>query len=157
MVERFIKVGVSMQEIKLAKWVLEVDMEQTREFYSKDFEICDCLNCTNFLASTKNLDASVVAVFKSLGIDPMKPGHLSDFSAMDEGMHEYMGSYHFVGKVLEGELCTKENWEASNTVQLKNFTIGFTDDLEFLPDDFPQPVVQLELMPWTQGKINESR
>jgi len=140
-----------MQEIKLAKWVLEVDEEQTREFYSKDFDICSCLNCKNFLESIKNLDASVADAFKSLGINPMKPGHLSDLSAKDEGMHEYIGSYHFVGKVLNGELCTKENWNASNTVQLKNFTIGFSNDLEFVPEDFPFPIVQVEfvaLMPW---------
>ncbi|MGE6489241.1 hypothetical protein [Paenisporosarcina sp. NPDC076898] len=140
-----------MQEIKLAKWVLEVDVEQTREFYSKDFEICGCLNCTNFFESIKNVEPSVADVFENLGIDPLKPGHLSDFRAMEEGKHEYIGSYHFIGKVLNGDLCNKENWNASNTVQLKNFTIGFSNDLDFVPEDFPYPLVQMEfvaLMSW---------
>ena len=141
--------------IKIAKWLLEVDIEQTREFYRKDIEMCTCLNCRNYVKATQTLNASIISIFNSLGIDPAKPGQLSDFPAIEEVMHEYIGSYRFFGKVIDGELCSNENWNDNNTVQIENFTFGFSNEREFLLDDFPQPVVQLEfiaLMPWNLGE-----
>lgn len=137
--------GANMKkQIKIAKWLLEVDIEKTREFYRKDIEMCTCLNCRNYVKATQTLNASM-SIFNSLGIDPAKPGQLSDFPAIEEGMHEYIGSYRIFGKVIDGELCSNENWNDNNTVQIENFTFGFSNGMEFL-QDFPQLVVQLEFV-----------
>lgn len=41
-------------------------------------------------------------------------------------------------------MSTMSSWNDTNTVRIKNFTIGFSYDLEFVPEGFPNPVVQLE-------------
>ncbi|QGQ45764.1 hypothetical protein [Metabacillus sediminilitoris] len=53
--------------------------------------------------------------------------------------------------MLEGELSTSSNWNETNTTQIKNFTFGFSNDLEFIPGGFPNPILQLDLaadIPW---------
>lgn len=140
-----------LQPIKIANWLLEVDGDKTREFYNKGIEGCSCLYCNNFVEACKYLDASVVNVFNKLGIHPDMPTHLSDYPAMEDGMRVYMGSYHLIGKVLEGKLCTMSDWNDTNTIQIKNFTVGFSKDLQFVPKDFPNPVLQLDFeaeIPW---------
>jgi hypothetical protein len=138
-------VGVEMlQQIKIENWLLEVDIDKTREFYNKGIEVCSCLYCNNFVEACKYLDTSVANVFSRLGINPAKPGHLSDYPTNECGIRSYIGIYHLVGRVLEGELCTMSTWNDTNTVRIKNFIIGFSYDLEFVPECFPNPVVQLD-------------
>jgi hypothetical protein len=134
------------QQIRIANWLLEVDVEKTREFYNKGTEVCKCLYCNNFIEACKQLDTAVASIFISLGIDPAMPGHLSDYQTIEDGIREYMGNYHLVGTVLEGEVCTPSNWKDTNTVQIKNFTIGFSKELDFVPKGFPSPVLQLEFV-----------
>lgn len=140
-----------VQRVRIAKWLLEVDVDKTREFYNKGIEGCDCLYCNNFAEACKYLDPSVSNVFNKLGIHPAVPGHLSDYPALEDGKRVYMGSYHLAGRVLEGEWCTISTWNDTNTVQIKNFTVGFSKDLELVPKDFPHPILQLEFeaeIPW---------
>ncbi len=62
-------VGVVMlQQIRIANWLLEVDIDKTREFYNKGIEVCSCLYCNNFLEACKHLDTSVANLFSKLGI-----------------------------------------------------------------------------------------
>jgi hypothetical protein len=140
-----------LQQIRIANWLLEVDIDETREFYNKGIEVCSCLYCNNFEEACKHLDSSVATVFRRLGINPAKPGHLSDYPTMEDGIRNYIGSYHLVGRVLEGELCIMSNWKDTKTVQIKNFTVGFSEDLEFVPKGFTNPVLQLDFeasIPW---------
>jgi hypothetical protein len=140
-----------LQQTRIANWLLEVDVEKTREFYNKGTEMCNCLYCNNFVEACKHWDASVASIFNSTGINPAMPGHLSVYSTMEDGKHDYIGNYHLVGTVLEGELCTTSNWKDTNTVQIKNFTFGFSTELDFVPKGFPTPVLQLEFVaniPW---------
>jgi hypothetical protein len=45
--------------------------------------------------------------------------------------------------MLEGELSIFSNFNKSNTFEIENFTFGFAADLEFVPNNFPTPIVQL--------------
>lgn len=66
-------------------------------------------------------------------------------------MHKYIGSYHLVGKLLEGNATTSDNWNETNTIKIEKFTFAFTNELEFLPEDFPVPALQLDFevdIPW---------
>ncbi|WP_226528571.1 hypothetical protein [Metabacillus niabensis] len=41
------------------------------------------------------------------------------------GLRLYIGSYHIVGKLVEGEHCTGSEWDETNTTRIQNFTFGF--------------------------------
>lgn len=140
-----------MKQIKLMKWLLEVDVDKTRGFYNKDIELCDCLSCENYMEASKQIVSPVLDVFSMLGITPSKPSHLSEYGEMEDGLRLYIGSYHIVGKLVEGEYCTGSEWDETNTAKIQNFTFGFEKELMFVYDEFPRPVLQLEfeaLIPW---------
>lgn len=140
-----------IQMIKIANWLIEVNVEKTQEFYNKDLDLCNCLYCNNFVAACKHFNASVLDLFRKLGINPAKPAHLSEFPINEDGNRKYLGQYHLVGRVVKGELCTFSNFKKSNTIEIENFKFGFSEDLEFVPKNFPSPVVQLDYdanIPW---------
>ncbi|MFJ5768741.1 hypothetical protein [Psychrobacillus sp. NPDC093180] len=140
-----------MQQIRIGKWLLEVDIDRTREFYNKDIEVCNCLYCKNYVETSKYLKASISDIFNNLGIHPAKPAHLLEFPTEKEGTRLYLGDYHLVGRVLEGELCTISNFKELNTMEIENFIVGFSEDLEFVPEGFPTPVLQFSFsasIPW---------
>jgi len=148
-----------MEKIEFMDWLLEVDVDKTKEFYNKEFELCDCLYCENYRKACKYLSLSVKELFAMLGIHPSKPSHLSEFGEMADGMRIYGGCYHLVGKIVEGEYCTSSTWNDANTAEIGNFTIGFEKDLMFVHDDFPHPVLQIGFeakMPWVlDGETGE--
>jgi len=74
-------------------------------------------------------------IFNELSILLEKPAHLSDFSYEEVWTRIYMGDYHFVGRVLEGELCTVSNFNEMNTIHVENFTLSLTEG-------FPSLVLQ---------------
>ena len=140
-----------LQQIRIGKWLLEVYIDKTREFYNKDTEVCNCLYCKNYVEAYKYLKTSVSDIFNKLGIHPAKPANLSEFPTEEAGTRLYIGNYHLVGRVLEGELCTFSNFNEMNTFEIENFTFGFSEDLEFVPEGFPPPVLQLSFnanIPW---------
>ncbi|MFK4998439.1 hypothetical protein ACI2OX_17275 [Bacillus sp. N9] len=70
---------------------------------------------------------------------------------MKGGLRLYIGSYHIVGKLVEGEYCTNSEWNDTNTAKNKNFLFGFEKDIMFLHNDFPHPALQLDFearIPW---------
>ncbi|MHA6252528.1 hypothetical protein [Oceanobacillus sp. CAU 1775] len=140
-----------LQQIKLANWLLEVDVEKTREFYDKGIDVCDCLDCKNYVEACKQLDASLTFLFNELGINPSMPAHLSQFPTEEQMTKLYIGNYHLVGNLLAGEWSTSSDWNESNTIKRENFTFGFSRELEFVPEDYPRPVLQLDFeaaIPW---------
>lgn len=145
-----------LQQIRIATWLLEVDIDKTREFYNKGINVCSCLDCKNFVVACKHLNPSIANLFNELGINPAMPAHLSQFPTEDTLEKLYIGIYHLIGKVLEGELSTSSNWNETNTIEIKNFIIGFSDDLEFVPGGFPNPVLQIDFeakIPWVLDEI----
>lgn len=133
-----------MQKLRIENWLLEVDLKKTSEFYRKDITICNCLYCQNYIKACTRLDSSILNIFNSLGINPTKPSQLSEFGPLDEGSYLYMGSYHIVGKLLEGPYCLSSDWNSTNTAQIQNFKIGFSKELLFVPEKFPNPILQME-------------
>jgi hypothetical protein len=140
-----------LQQIRIGKWLIEADIDKTREFYNKDISVCNCLYCKNYVEACKNLMTSGSDVFTKLGINPAKPAHLSEFPSEEARTRLYLGHYHLVGRVLEGELCTDTTFNEKNTIEIDNFTVGFSEDLEFVPVGFSNPVLQLSFdakIPW---------
>lgn len=140
-----------LQKIRIEKWLIEIDIDRTREFYNKDMEFCNCLYCKNYLDATKFFKPTVNDVFEKFGINPVKPAHLSQFPSEIKSRHLYLGHYYFVGRVLEGELCSNSNYTRLNTIEIENFIYGFSEELEFLPEGLPDPVLQISFeanIPW---------
>ena len=148
------KAGVILQNVKIANWLLEVDTEKTREFYRNDqgADECNCLYCHNFVEAIKSLDTNVLQLFQRLGIRLEKPAHLSDIPISDDKMiRYYVGNYHLVGRVLEGEVSTLSTWDETNTLQINNFRMGFSEQFEFGPKNLSAPILQLDFetdLPW---------
>ena len=140
-----------LEKVRIEKWLLEVDTEKTRELYKKGVDVCDCLYCKNFVESCKYINPSVNKLLKKLEINPTMPAHLTPFEMEETMTMPYAGHYHISGRVLEGELVTPTTWNESNTVEIGNFTFGFSNELEFLPKNFPSPILQIDFVadiPW---------
>lgn len=140
-----------MKRIRLMNWDLEVDINKTKEYYNKDIELCHCSYCENYMEACKVMDSSILEFITSLGINSLKPIHLSEFGEVEEKVHLYMGCYHIVGVLIEGEYCTDSDWNETNTAKIGNFTLGFNKELMFVQDDYPRPVLQLDFearIPW---------
>lgn len=138
-------------QLRIEEWLLEIDADQTKSFYNKGFEVCDCAYCANFAAAAGQMSLKLLSLLTAMGINPAMPAELSEFPSEQKGFHRYVGFYHFTGEVLAGELSTLSSWSESNTLKIDNFTIGFSTDLLFVPDGFPSPVLQLEFetdIPW---------
>lgn len=147
-----------MKQLSIMKWLLEIEVDKTRAFYSKDIDLCDCLYCENYMEACKHINSSAMEIFTTLGINPLKPSHLSEFGEIEDGLRLYIGSYHIVGKLVKGAYCTDSVWNETNTVEIGDFTFGFDKDLLFVHDEFPRPVLQLRFearIPWVLDKKPE--
>ncbi|MEH7454184.1 hypothetical protein [Gottfriedia acidiceleris] len=54
----------------------------------------------------------------------------------EDGTHLYGGFYHIVGRIIDGPKL----WECTE----KNISIGFSEDLRLVPENFPKPIIQFE-------------
>ncbi|WP_019155215.1 hypothetical protein [Robertmurraya massiliosenegalensis] len=145
-----------MKQIHFMKWKLEVDIDKTKEIYGGEMELCHCLYCQNYMDACKHIDRELLGLFDMLGIDPAKPSHLSEFGEVEKGQRLYIGSYHLVARLMEGEYCTDSDWNKLNTAEMRNFTFAFEKELMFVPNGFPEPVVQLGFearIPWVLREI----
>ncbi|MGG0176460.1 hypothetical protein [Gottfriedia acidiceleris] len=140
-----------LHQIRIGNWLIEVDIDRTREFYNKEMEVCKCLYCKNYLGATEYFKPTVNDIFEKLGINSVKPAHLSEFPTEITMRRLYIGNYYFVGRVVEGELCSNTHFNKMNTIEIENFIFGFSEELEFLPEDLPDPVLQISFeaeIPW---------
>lgn len=147
-----------MKRIRLEKWLLDVDEDKTGRLYHENTEICHCLYCRNYTEVMNNLSLSIHSVFTTLGIKPTKPMLLSEFGKAENGVHLYIGSYPFVGELLEGRYCTDSEWDETNTATIGFFTFGITKELVVNADELPQPSLQLDVearIPWVLDESPE--
>jgi hypothetical protein len=143
------------QTIKINNWILEIDIEGTKKQYLNDWDLCGCLYCLNFYQAMESLSEVEFQIFNRLGVNPSKCNHVSHFEPEENGLHLYIGCYHIVGIIspecITEAIGTDEVIEISNTLK-----ISFSNDLEFVPDGFTNPVLQLDFeieVPWViQGQ-----
>ncbi|WP_042220662.1 hypothetical protein [Oceanobacillus manasiensis] len=140
-----------MEKIHLFKWLLEVDVGRTKEYYKQDQELCNCVDCKNYREACTQMDPQITQFFNELGIDPTKPDLLSEFGEEEDGLHLYMGHYYLAGRLVEGEYCLDSDWTSENTATLGNFTFGFAEGEPSEKDFLPMPGLWLEFeskIPW---------
>lgn len=158
---------------------LDIDVEKTKNFFDNfDYKehSCNCSGCRNYYKSAEEMDRDILDFFNKLGLDILKPTELLIPFPEDDKLR-YYGWYHICGKILEGE-SPFENTELEpmilNNSQLeedseilvlpgtkleedtmypivKDYLVGFSEDELMLEENFPQPVIQMEisaLIPW---------
>ena len=151
---------------RFSDFVIDVDVERTREFYSREdvettSEKCTCQGCQNYDKAILAASETVVDFLRSLGIDPCKPAEVFDFmgSQLDEdGKVLYNGFYHICGTRLQGE----DAWvhTGKDMMHLDGdkmyvvddfFKVSFEEQVFLLHEKFPTPVLQMEIdahLPW---------
>ena len=150
---------------RFANFVLDVDVDRTREFYSRDGRWqCDCQNCRNYDKAILTAPATVLDFLRSMGIDPRKPAEIYSVKGEleEDGTLWYNGWLHVCGVLVEcpKTTCTtmgKDNFYAYETnVEYfpdpdYSFSILPVKNLALVSKDFPTPVLQLEIdarLPW---------
>ena len=151
---------------RFSDYVLDIDVDRTREFYAREdiettSEKCTCQGCQNYDKAILAASDTVVDFLRSLGIDPRKPAEVFDIMGgqLDEnGQVLYNGFYHICGTRIEGEdawVHTSENsmhldMDRMYTVD-DSFKVSFEEQVLLLHKEFPAPVLQMEIdarLPW---------
>lgn len=136
---------------QIGEWFIEFDIIKTKLYYDRASLGCQCLYCENYRENCKSLTAEEVYLFDRFGIDPIKGSEFMEFGKAENGLTIYSGTYHFVGNIISGPNFSACEWDESKLVKIGRYKFGFSNTLEFVPNDFPNPIVQLELiidLPW---------
>ena len=150
--------------IKLGSCTLDVDTERTRAFYARAdiptaSKQCSCPNCQNFDQAILRAPAAVLALLRSLGIDPQKPAEV--YNVLGDDIEEagtvwYNGWYHICGSIADGsdnvQVIDETHhhiaflWENSLSPDpAYPFRLLPVSECVMLHKEFPAPTVQLEI------------
>ena len=147
-------------------YVLDIDVDKTRAYY--DATPFDRLSpCDGFRNYEKAMDLMpqwVISFFAQLGIEAKKPCEVfARHTNMDNSV-ACDGWYHVCGKMISGESAiVSVNPEVAYLDVEKTFAVAddfrayFQEKCYFLPEDFPLPALQLEIIaniPWVLEKRN---
>ncbi|MDR1822154.1 MAG: hypothetical protein LBQ91_06940 [Oscillospiraceae bacterium] len=148
-----------MEQRQIGGWLIEFDPEQTRSaYYVRPFDLgCTCHTCRNFAKAVEGFPPEVSAFFSSLGAEIAKPSEIYECEYKDE-IVLYGGFYHITGNYLSGDDIWQpaaKDMSRQNTTEMfklsDGFEIGFTKMIALVPDGFPEPVLQIEVLfrvPW---------
>lgn len=92
-----------MIQINALGWILQVDTKATMSHYETvTTDICDCAYCRNYVtAFPEHFPKRFLELLQKIGIDPLKPAHISEICVNSDNSHEYIGNYDFVGEVIK--------------------------------------------------------
>ncbi|WP_426445364.1 hypothetical protein ACP26L_18860 [Paenibacillus sp. S-38] len=154
-----------MKQFTIAGWIIEVDVDKTSEYYASErthAEACSCIYCRNYVMAFETIPKSVLIFLNSLGIDPIKQvGEIFESCRNENGSHLYHGWYHVVGRIIQGIDCMvpPTNWREIDLYIVDGIKFGFTNKLELVAENFPEPTIQLEFeanIPWVLNEPPES-
>ena len=144
-----------MTEFVFGPYRLEVDVEATRAYYAAHNEpwvTCSCAGCRNFAQAVKSLPQPVKDFFDQLGLDPEKVNELCYYTGTERTIAGDCW-YHLVGTVLEGAPQPGDDPHPL----AENFSVGFKNACDLLPEDFPRPCCQMNfgfVLPWVLEEKN---
>ena len=144
---------------------LDIDVERTRHFYAnEDYAFCTCAGCRNFAKAYHLLPEAVQQFFRKFGIDIGKPAEMTAYVSHDGNLTFYDGSYPICGSILNSpKLWSQIDEKRSQldehaAIQLTSDHFAyFTGTCGLVEDNFPLPVIQLEiqgLIPWVLEEPN---
>lgn len=141
---------------ELGCYMLDIDVEKTREFYLRAGNLtdgCDCQGCRNYAAWAASLSSEPKTTLERMGILLEKTPEVYVNCLNDDGTLFYGGFYHLCGRMLRG----KEPWEETTAIMeicdadafaalTDGYRVAFSEEIALLEKDFPTPVIQMELL-----------
>lgn len=112
---------------------------QTHQVYKtlpSSLESCSCLYCQNYINSIPSLPDWIQCFANRYGIDLAKAVEIMQIDQEGEH-HQFLAIYHVVGEAVVSSYSDEEI-----TLFLD------TEDLDFVPDELPTPVVQVMMELW---------
>lgn len=137
-----------MEEFVFGGYRLAVDVEKTQAYYAAHplpWVTCTCGGCRNFAEAVKLLPENIKAFFTALGLDPEKPAETCWYPGTKT---ESNGDawYHLCGTILE-RAEPGENMRFGEWMEVaENFRAAFGPECHLLPEDFPRPCFQMDVI-----------
>ena len=138
-----------MKEIEVQDWVLECDVEATRQAYALmplgDPEDCGCLYCLNFAAARSlAYPPAALSLYEQLGIKADREAETYEAGPVEDELRLYGGWHHFIGRI------TKD--PGTMLIVAENFSVTFVERRSCAEPVFDdRPLVQVEFftkVPW---------
>ncbi len=142
-------------------WVIEHDPDTTRRCYARIpwGNDCDCDPCRNLDALGEDaFPAEARHVLGELGIDFHKPAEVYHIARLENGLQQYGGWYHCVGRIVSGRDASQpeavatppQHFEAASFSE--HFSITCSSGRDLAPEVFGDlPLVQVDFsaeLPW---------
>lgn len=156
--------------IELGSYKLDVDVERTRTANSSlkaTNQVCQCDVCQNFAPSISSVDPLILDFFDRLGLDPKNASEVMQYGYVENGEMQCGAFFHIVGKIIESTpISNKKNQNINpfNTeteiILSEKFSVGFSNDCHLVPEEFPEPYFQMNLMaqlPWVMDYLPEDQ
>ncbi|MDE6701058.1 MAG: hypothetical protein K2K10_08635 [Acetatifactor sp.] len=159
-------------EYLFGNYKVDIDVEKTRTFYNQaDFITsgCQCDGCCNYEKAVDYFPDQVKSFFAEIGVDLKKAAEIIAYVAENDGKSIYYGGfYHVCGVMMSNTDVWISQWDQENTHLssldddsmysiAENYKIGFTNKCALIEDNFPAPVLQIEIAfhcPWVLEKEN---
>lgn len=145
-------------EFTFGLYRVDVDVEKTKNIYKRlplVSESCPCEYCSNYEAAADNLHPDIHAFFNSIGADIKKPTEVYVNYENDDGTIYYGGFYHVCGTLLSHDGDDASSIDIGDDRDpyevCENFRVSFQPNCDLLEDEFPAPVLQIEIredVPW---------
>lgn len=142
---------MSLREIYIGEWLIEVDREATEAAYLHEnpISMCTCVYCENYFAACQAHTAfspATFAFFQDLGIAPEKEAEVYAMYANPEKTHLFYGGfYHLVGRIIKAA----KKWDYVPVDD--QFGVFFSTENELISNHFPHPAIQMDFtgfIPW---------
>lgn len=157
-----------MPVVKYKDWEFNVDFAATQSIYSTISEsgaqTCTCTYCKNYIAQIDSIfPRDIIKLLPDLGIDYSKDFEVWHYAKLDNGLHQYGGSFHFIGS-FKGENCHVKIDDNTYKLVLNevvpNFSIGFSHPFSITQSFFnqydSQAIVEVNfefLAPWVIDEV----
>lgn len=137
------------------KYMIDIDVEKTRDFYSRADKItdgCDCSGCRNYekWATTSFSCTETRHILKQMGVQMEKPVEVYVNYQNEDGSVFYGGFYHLCGRILQGCEVWNEISEKHKTLNemvfvelCDGYRVAFTEEIDLLEKNIPAPLIQI--------------
>lgn len=149
----------------VGRWQIEFDPAATANCYRNIVAswYCECSPCRNFLAlGNRAFSSEALSLFEKLGVDVRKPAEVYHNAREQNGLHNYGGWFHFVGRIESGVDALRQvgDTPCSGVFELESlsesFQFGFSNCLGLVPKEFTgKAIVQLEFITRVHWAIAE--
>lgn len=163
-----------MKQLQFGEWVIEVDIETTKEYYKHLSPSAHSQCYSNYSKYCETLSSEEKQFFESLGIDPCRCD-VSTIGMDKDGTYPTFGSYCVIGRFLEKPveiLWTVEELKARDFVDdrpdhrlyIGKYQFAFLDpDSPFseIPEEIPDNMIFIEFsaetIPWLLNEKCEQK